>query len=87
MARMTLRLDPALALGDLDIQVACRVETRAMQTGSAISGQCRKEPVAIGITRAGHKAWVHIGPGPLAPEAAAALLREIEALHGEADAP
>lgn len=87
MAEMTLRLDPALVVGGLSIEVACRVEARATQAGSGITGQCRKEPVAIGITRAGHRAWVHIGPGPLTPKAAAALLQEIEALTGDDTAP
>lgn len=87
MAEMTLRLDPPLACHGLSLQVACRVEIRAMQAGSGITGQCRKVPVAIGITRAGHGVWVHIGPQPLAPEATAALLREIEALTGDCAAP
>jgi len=86
MAEMTLRLGPALAVGGLTLQVACRVEIRATRAGSGITGQCRKVPVAIGITRAGHRAWVHIGPR-LAPEAAAALLQEIEALTGDCAVP
>ena len=87
MAEMTLRLDPPLACHGLSLQVACHVEIRAMRAGSGITAQCRKDPVAIGITRAGHRAWYHIGPAPLAPGAAAALLRQIEALTGDCTAP
>jgi len=84
---MTLRLDPPLTNCGFSLQVACRVEVRVMRAGSGLTGQCRKEPVAIGVSRDGRGRWYHIGPEPLDGAAAAALLRDLEALSGDPIAP
>jgi len=84
---MTLRLDPALTVCGFSLQVACRVEVRVMRSGSGLTGQCRKEPVAICVSHEGRGRWYHIGPEPLAPATAAALLRDLEALSGDPIAP